>query len=152
MARGLLISLALVFAGWGCADAPQAVVEPPLFVFSSYPASGATMWRSDLTEVAFTLSMDLGSPEHGRTIGARAFRLEGPEGQLAVIEEGLINVAYDPDAQLLRVVIASDVREGLPLGRYTATLSAGLVTEAGVAMPIDFATRFRLTAPPPPAE
>lgn len=148
MARGVLIGLALACVAFGCADAPEVTVEAPLFVFSSYPAAGATVARSDLTEVAFTLSMNLGAPEHGRLIGARAFRLDGPDGPVALLEEGLTNVAYDGDAQLLRFVLASDLREALPLGRYTATLSAGLITEDGVAMPLDFTARFRLAAEP----
>ncbi len=146
---GLLWSLlGLAAALTGCADAPSLTAEAPLFVFSSYPAAGATVLRDDLTEIAFTLSIDLGEPRHGRLEGAKFFSLEGPNGPVQVLQEGLTNVAYDSDAQLLRVVLGSDLRDGLATGRYEARLAAGLMTEAGEALPLDYVVRFRLMAAP----
>jgi hypothetical protein len=151
MARSVLtqVLMALLLASGltGCADAPMVEVSAPLLVFNSYPANGATVDARDLTELAWTFSVDLGEADHARRQAAQHASLFGPDGLIELVRPDATNVAYEPGTLTIRVVLDQTIRAALPAGRYDLVLAAGVQTEGGLGMPTDFTVRFRLTRP-----
>lgn len=136
MARGLVIA-AWVLAG--CADAPVLEVPAPLFVFNSYPASGATLAVGDLGELSFTFSEDLGPRED---VEAAVAGLVGLEDRSGPIDLGAPR--YDPGAFTLTLALDDATRARLAPGGYLATVQRAVTSADGRSLATDFVVQFQL--------
>lgn len=140
MARRLLIAAALLCA----CEPPELVVDPPLLVFNSYPANGATIARSDLGEVAFTFSADLGDAERARENASRLISFADPDGPIAIVRPDRTNIAYDEDTFTLRILIDPEVRQALVADTHELTIRGGFPADDGRVLPTAFVVRFRV--------
>jgi len=141
MARALL-AFGLLLLG-GC-QPPELDVQPPLLVFNSYPANGATVARTDLGEVAFTFSADLGEAERARENASRLISLADTEGPIAFVRPDRTNVAYDPDTFTLRILIDPEVRRALLADTHELTIRAGFPADDGRVLPTSYVIRFHV--------
>jgi hypothetical protein len=128
--------------GAGCAEAPELAVDTPLFVFNAYPASGATIARADLRELAVTFSDDLGEAFIVREETGDFLELVGPEGALAVVRTDRTNIAYDDETFTLRVLLDREVRAAIAPGAWRLLVRGGLESSEGRVLPVDYEARF----------
>ncbi len=135
----------LILAVWVVAcDAPVIEVEPPLFVFNSYPANGATLAPGSLGELSYTFSEDLGGSESVVANVAPLLSLDNEEEPIPLVREDRGNLSYDPETYTLTVTLEPDVRSELTAGRYVATIRSELRAASGHLLPQDFVVRFEL--------
>jgi hypothetical protein len=126
----------------GCADVPELSVDTPLFVFNAYPASGATIARTDLRELAVTFSDDLGEAFIVREETGDFLELVGPEGALPVVRTDRTNIAYDDETYTLRVLLDPEVRTEIGPGAWKLLVRGGLESSEGRVLPVDYEARF----------
>ncbi len=136
MARAIVM---VVLLAWGCTDAPVLEVQTPLFVFNSYPASGATLAVGDLGELSFTFSEDLGEARDVEAATAALLTLENRDGPLE-----LGPPSYDADT----FTLSFPVTASLMPGGHVATLEQSLTSSAGRSLPTDFVVQFQLAQAP----
>ncbi len=139
---------ALIFAILcGCGDL-SLEVDPPLFVFNSYPANGATVAQGDLGALSFTFSEDLGAPDEAVARAGGLVDLTGRDGSFEVVREDRANVAYDPETYTLTVTLEEGVRAALVPGGYAVTVRRELRAASGRPLPRDFTAQFQVASDP----
>jgi hypothetical protein len=139
-----LLMLAVCAALWaGCAEAPELTVDAPLLIFDSYPASGASVARGDLAELAVVFTADLGEPAEAAA-QADHVTLADADGPIAIVRPDRTNVAYDRDAYLLRVELDPEVVRALRPGTWTLTVGEAITAADGRPLPHDYVVRFTL--------